>query len=494
MQKLPTVSTSSERFRPHFVIDEQMRIQVWPEAIARVLGIPEAHARGRPCWQLLAGHANCQACLDNGHEDAPPTSHCARLRAPSAGRGWLVWSPPALIAEGPVGSALLEWVMLRGALAEGLAQGSLEDTLEAIRRACAADDCEMFLLGPGEQEVALRGCVGQDRAAFLERTRMPLGTGYPGWITATGKPLSTTRFQRDRRFQRKAVKQRGIRTFVGVPLIESERAIGYLGLAWKGGVPVDWILHLLEAARPIAVAAARLTCGAPQLSPGAVTIRCLGAFAIAGETGTLGVAGFPRRKALDLFRHLLLARGAAVSRDTLIEHLWPEVDPETGANRLHVALHALRGVLRQALPGANTRLVQHRHGHYRLDIDALGTVDAFQFADALDEARRRVHRGDLVEALRCLEQALPLYRGELFADADDIVFETPRQRFRNRYREALRLLVDLYLRQGRVDAALAALTEARERTAFDSDWHDALLHKVVERGRLPSMHTIRSGP
>ncbi|AMN47753.1 hypothetical protein ACG33_11725 [Steroidobacter denitrificans] len=494
MQNLPTIAISSERFRPHFVIDEQMRIQVWPEAIARTLDIPEIQARGRPCWQLLAGHANCQACLDGDHEHASPTSHCARLRAPSGGCGWLVWSPPALIAEGPVGSAQLEWVMLRGALAEGLAQGSLEDTLEAIRRACAADDCEMFLLGPGEQEVALRGCVGQDRAAFLERTRMPLGIGYPGWITATGKPLSTTCFQGDRRFQRAAVKQRGIRTFVGVPLIESDRVIGYLGLAWKGAVPLDWILHLLEAARPIAVAAARLTCGAPQLSPAAVTIRCLGAFAIVAETGTLGVAGFPRRKALDLLRHLLLARGAAVSRDTLIEYLWPEVDPDTGANRLHVALHALRGVLRQTLPDAGARLIQHRHGHYRLDIDILGAVDAFQFADALDEARRCAHRGDSAEALRCLEQTLPLYRGELFADADDIAFEAPRQRFRDRYREALRLLVDLYLRQGRVDAALAALAEARERSAFDSDWHDALLRKIVEQRRLPSMHAIRSGP
>jgi DNA-binding SARP family transcriptional activator len=492
MQNLP-VSTSSERFRPHFVIDEQMRIRVWPEAIARALGIPETRARGLPCWQLLANHANCQACRDND-EYAPPTSRCARLRAPSGGHGWLVWSPPALIAEGPAGSAVLEWVLLRGALAECLAQGSLEDTLEAIRRACAADDCELFLLGPGEQEVALRGCVGQDRAAFLERTTMPLGVGYPGWITATGKPLSTTRFQRDRRFQREAVKQRGIRTFVGVPLIEGGRAIGYLGLAWKDDVPVDWILHLLEAARPIAVAAARLTYGAPQPSPSAITVRCLGAFVIVGEAGALGVAGFPRRKSLDLLRHLLLARGTAVSRDTLIEYLWPEVDPETGANRLHVALHALRGVLRQALPDASARLVQHRHGHYRIDIDALGPVDAFQFADALDEARRCAHRGELAEALRCLEQALPLYQGELFADADDIVFEAPRQRFRDRYREALRLLVDLYLRQDRVDAALAALTEARERAALDSDWHDALLHKVAERGRLPHVRRIRSGP
>jgi len=495
MEKLPAVSTSPERYRPHFVIDERMRIQVWPVATARALGISETQARGRPCWQLLGNAADCEACRSDAHKHAPPASRCARLRATVGEHGWLVWSPPMLIANGPAGSALLESVLLRGALAACLAQRSLEETLEAIREACSADDCELFLLGPGEREVALCGCVGQDRAAFLELTRMPLGIGYPGWITATGKPLSTSHFQSDRRFQRGAVKRQGIHTFIGVPLIENGRTIGYLGLAWKDGhIPLDWGLHLLEAVRPIAVASARLAHGPlPPTAPRAATLRCLGVFAIAGEGWTLGVTAFPRRKALDLMRHLLLARGNALSRDALIEHLWPDIDPQTGANRLHVALHALRGVLRQALPGAGASLVQHRHGHYRLDLDALGPVDAFLFADALDEARHRALKGDLDGALACLEQALPLYQGDLFADAEDVAFEAPRQRFRDRHREALRLLVDLYLRQGRVDAALAALTEAREHAAPNSDWHDALLHKVVERSRLPGVYGARSG-
>jgi DNA-binding SARP family transcriptional activator len=472
-----------------------MRIRIWPEATARALGIPETAATGRPCWELFGG-AGCGACRGDAR-NASPASQCARMPAAQGGvGGWLVWLPPARIAGGSPGSALHESLLMRGVLAECLARHSLDDTLEAIRGACAADDCELFLLASGGMDVVLRGCVGQDRMAFLERTRMPLGIGYPGWITATGKPLTTNEFQADRRFQREAVKRSGIRTFIGVPLVEHDRVMGYLGLAWKDeGIPVDWGLHLLGAARPIAVAAARLTHGASRLSaPRAPTIRCLGAFAIVGEARTLGVAAFPRRKALDLLRHLILARGAAMSRDALIEHLWPAIDPENGANRLHVALHALRSVLRQALPCTGASLVQHRHGHYRIDIDTLGAVDAFLFADALDEARRRAREGDPDGALDCLEQALPLYLGELFADAEDVAFEAPRQRFRDRYREALHLLVDLHLRRGGADAALEALARAREFTAFDSDWHDALLRKVVERGRLPGERAARSRP
>jgi len=234
----------------------------------------------------------------------------------------------------------------------------------------------------------------------------------------------------------------------------------------------------------VPIAARRLAHSAPALAaPRAATVRCFGSFAIVTERGTLDGAAFSRRKALELLRHLLLARGTALPRDALIERLWPDVGPDAGTNRLHVALHALRALLGQVVHGVAVAL-QHRHGCYRLVPDSLGSVDMFEFIDALDEARRRARAKDVSGAIACLEQALPLYRGELFADAEDIAFEAPRQRYRDRYRAALRLLVDLYLRDGRVELAHAILIEARERHAEDKgdgDWHDALLRQISER-------------
>lgn len=496
MLESTVVRPPREHFRPYFAVDQRMRVRVWPDQTARALGIPEDHARGRPCWQLLGARAHCRDCRRQSRGCVSPASCCARLRVTAGDGGWLVWVPPTLISGGPAGSVLLESMLVRGALVESVAQCSLDEVLEALRTACAANDCELFLREPGVREVVLRGCVGQDREAFLECTRMPIGVGYPGRVTATGKPLSTDHFQSDRRFRRQAVKQCGIRTFIGVPLLESGQTIGYLGLGWKDApIPIDWGVRLLEAVRSIAVVAVGRTERGVRLAPPprVTAVRCLGPFTITGEGWTLVPAAFPRRKALDLLRHLLLARGTALTRDALIERLWPDVDPKTGANRLHVTLHALRRVLRAALPGAGEGLIQHLQGDYWLEPETLGPVDAFQFADALDEARRRVRARDPGGALLCLEQALPLYRGELFADAEDVFFEAARQRFRDRHREALRLLVDLYLRDDRVEAALAALVEARERTADDyADWHDALLHQVVERRRASG--TVNARP
>lgn len=454
-----------EHFRPHFAVDERMRVRMWPTATASALGIRESEALGRPCWQLLGDSVECGPCrLASG--SGPEAGGCARLRTGADEPGWMVWTPPALISEGPAGSSMLESVLVRGVLAAGVARHSLEDTLEAIRRACAANDCELFLRERGQPEVAMHGCVGPDREAFLQCTRMPVGVGYPGRVTATGKPLFTNRFQTDRRFRRPAVKECGVRSFIGVPLMESGQPIGYLGLGWKeASIPIDWGVQLLEAVRPIAAIAARAarrrappaTCTAAT----AVQLRCLGPFALVAGDRTFDSLAFPRRKALDLLRHLLLARGAVLARDVLIERLWPEVEGRRGANRLHVTLNALRAVLAEALPGVGAAALQSRHGDYRLDLQALGMVDAFAFADAVHDARARLRAGDPRGALARLEQAMPLYRGELFQDADDIAFEAPRQRFRAMHRQALQMLVDLYRRDGRHDAARLALEQAR---------------------------------
>jgi len=312
---------------------------------------------------------------------------------------------------------------------------------------------------------------------------MPVGTGYPGWITATGEALSTNHLEQDRRFIRQAVKRCGIRTFIGLPLIDDGQSIGYLGMGWKDErIPLDWGEQLLEALRPFATVGAR-EFARTALVPSAAsiaTVHCFGSFAISVGTVKLDSSAFPRRKALDLLRHLLLARGDGLSRDTLIERLWPNINPDTGANRLHVALHSLRKVLGRVTPGATESLIQYRHGNYRLDPDVLGQVDAFAFSDALNAARNCQRNEDSQGAIGWLEQAAALYKGDLFADAEDLAFEAQRQNFRERHREALRQLVDLYVRDDRTDAAIATVFEARERAVFeDTDWCESLLRSLA---------------
>ncbi|MBP9032791.1 MAG: GAF domain-containing protein [Pseudomonadales bacterium] len=470
-------------FRPYFLVDAHLRVSGWPEATALTLEIPAECALGRPCWDVIGTDGCKRRCGDCGGA-APDERTCSRLPLLPGQDGWIVWADPGHITRGTAGREVLEALLVCGALGQASDWPDLDATLDAIRRACGADDCELFLLEAQHGDVVLRGCAGADRDAFLQQTRMPLGYGYPGTVTLTNQPLCTDHVQDDDRFRRDAVKRRGIQTVIGVPVLDGGRPLGYLGVGWKRtSIPLDWGLRLLQAMQPLVLDAARrsLEVGTTALPPCA--LRCFGPLEFGHNERRGSQDAFERRKSLDLLRHLLLARGAPLPRDTLIELLWPEAPWAAGGNRLHVTLNALRNGLAAVLPGSGGDLVKQRHGHYRLDIAALGPIDAFMFADGVDAARKHLRSGDIGGAISRLEEVLPLYRGELFADADDVAFETPRQHFRLRYRESLSLLVDLYLRQDRIEAAMAALADARERADEESDLYESLLHELRTRHR-----------
>ena len=77
----------------------------------------------------------------------------------------------------------------------------------------------------------------------------------------------------------------------------------------------------------------------------AVAIDALGRFRVLRDGAPVPRSAWRSRKARDLLKMLVARHGRPVSRDALIEALWPEEDPARCANRLSVALSTLRGVL-----------------------------------------------------------------------------------------------------------------------------------------------------
>ena len=226
-----------EEFRPFFWVDAQFRVRAWPEVTARACHRPARAAIGRRCWEVVGRRAQarqggpCAACpiLEGDASVASELSNvlhesgdrCAALPLSGPDREAIVWLPLSRMARGATGSARIESLVLRGALAARL--DSIESMLDGLRRACGADDCELFLITASGREVYLVDCAGRDREAFLEQTRMPLGAGYPGRVAMTRKPMFTTRFLQDRLFLRDAVKRPGIPSFLGVPRLQAGR-------------------------------------------------------------------------------------------------------------------------------------------------------------------------------------------------------------------------------------------------------------------------------
>lgn len=492
-----------EPFRPYFWVDGAFRICEWPDSTAQALRVPAKSALGRHCWDLRAGrlqgmsHMCCARCpaanfardarMRVAASDAALPRHCTILPLSGPGSGALVWFPLSFIATGGFGSARLEGLVIRGALAARL--GSIETALEGLRRACTADDCELFLLDAAGKEVFLVDCEGYDRDAFMELTHMPLGTGYPGTVTLQQKPLFTNRIQKDRLFLRSEVKRRGIRSFIGVPLGEEGRPLGYIGVGWRdASVPMTWSLKVLEEVKsiiPLAVPRRFLPVRAADVPSARLAIRCFGAFEVVLEGRRLSRADFVRHKAMQLLKHLVLRRGAPVHRDPLIELLWPDAPARSGANRLHVVVNALRSTLETGRGPRASEYIICRDDHYFFNTAAPHSVDLYQFLDAVAAARIAQRENAEERALGPLEEAVRLYRGDLFGDdTEDDSLDAHRVRLRHMYLDTVRALAAIRIRWGHADEAIWTLRSALEFEPIALDLYELLITQLAQAGRL----------
>lgn len=136
---------------------------------------------------------------------------------------------------------------------EGDLLTGLKGALEVLLGATGADDAELFLCEPEGRDPLLCVWAGPDGAQLVERTRFEAGTGYPGIVAATGKPILGHLFD-DERYLRRSVVDAGVRSMVAVPLLDGENVLGSLHvLSRRDDLPEAQVLALLEAAAlPIA--------------------------------------------------------------------------------------------------------------------------------------------------------------------------------------------------------------------------------------------------
>jgi len=123
--------------------------------------------------------------------------------------------------------------------------------------------------------------------------------------------------------------------------------------------------------------------------------RLLGRPELVNGNGAIALPGAVSRA---LVGRLLLAHGAVVRRDTLIEELWEERGAKDPVNALQVQMAKLRSAL--AAGGEDTRLL-FGHGGYRIVLGPDDEIDATAFEAGLRAGREHLARtqGGLLEPL-----------------------------------------------------------------------------------------------
>ncbi len=207
----------------------------------------------------------------------------------------------------------------------------------------------------------------------------------------------------------------------------------------------------------------------PQLD-----VKTFGSFQI--FAGKKEITGWRTRKTRELLALLFHLEGP-VTKERLMEELWPDVDPQSGSALFRTSMHYLRRHLEQQ---GITDLIRFDRDSYSLK-PGLCSLDCMSFERLVnvglqEEPLREVGAGLLIKAER-------LYRGDYLADPPDYTWAVPRQvRLKHLYIETLLVLARYYRSRSKNNRAKDYLLKLKETDPLCEPAHRLLLQVYASLG------------
>ncbi|MFI7586229.1 BTAD domain-containing putative transcriptional regulator [Spongisporangium articulatum] len=188
--------------------------------------------------------------------------------------------------------------------------------------------------------------------------------------------------------------------------------------------------------------------------------RVLGGLEVIEESGRLELG---TRKQRALLGVLLLAEGRAVSTDALVDAIWGDAPPD----RVEASLQSYVSMLRRALepdraPRAPAQVLVTAGNGYALKAPR-EQVDAWRFADLVEQGRAQHAEGDLTHANTTLRNALAMYAPLLPEFAGEEFQEASAQHLQRLHLVALELSYEVRLALGEHQVLVADLESAVQR-------------------------------
>ncbi|MEU1087365.1 BTAD domain-containing putative transcriptional regulator [Streptomyces sp. NPDC005576] len=184
--------------------------------------------------------------------------------------------------------------------------------------------------------------------------------------------------------------------------------------------------------------------------------------------------GMRRRRLLAL---LLLNARYAVSMDALVDELWQD-PPASARHQVHNAIRDLRA----ALAGSEGAGLITVDVGYRLDVPA-DAVDAHLFTDWVRAARAARREGRDAEAMRLLQAAVDLWRGDAFAGIDCPAVTAFAAGLDEQRLTAVEELMELRLAAGETGSLVAELFALAARHPLRDALRGSLMLALYRSGR-----------
>ncbi|MGW7293536.1 AfsR/SARP family transcriptional regulator [Streptomyces xiamenensis] len=179
--------------------------------------------------------------------------------------------------------------------------------------------------------------------------------------------------------------------------------------------------------------------------------------------------------------------GRSVSVDTMIHRIWDDPPAKPRAS-LHPYLSRIRGAMLDIAGQHTPRLRVQAHA-YRLEA-APETIDLHRYLSLTERAEGLSERGALHDALRALDEAAELWRGEPLAGLPGTWAAGIRDILAEKALAAATLRARITLRLGRFRETAADLAPLAERHPADETLAEYLLLALYGGGRMAEAHRV----
>ena len=209
-----------------------------------------------------------------------------------------------------------------------------------------------------------------------------------------------------------------------------------------------------------------------------LAIQLLGDFRVSVGPRTIAEREWTLRKAKSLVKLLALAPRHRLHREHIIDRLWPDMDPEDGANNLHRVLYMARRILEPDLPPRRaSSYLQLRHDLLVLEAPGGLWIDVEAFLAAAHVA----HEDRTPQAYR---EALRLYTGDLVPEDRYEDWALASRDWLSGLRVTLLVrLAGVQEQSGNLSAAIDALQQAVASDPVHEEAQGLLMRLLVQAGR-----------
>jgi DNA-binding SARP family transcriptional activator len=184
-----------------------------------------------------------------------------------------------------------------------------------------------------------------------------------------------------------------------------------------------------------------------------------------------------------LLKAIITHGSKGVSKDVLIEDLWPEASPDLAEKNFKVNLHRLRKFLEPTMNKTFSSSYVHLKANLISLDPELCPVDADEFLSFCKNGEKKEEQGEIKAAMALYRQAIELYGGEFLAEElYQPWVERKREEFRGRFLELLHRLARLLEAQGSVLKAIECYKKVVQTEPLAEPAYRSLMLLYAQRG------------